>query len=175
MLRPATDDDLERMRAWRNQDANRAVSNHAHLISAEEHQAWWRSVSTDPGRRVLVLEIEDEPCGVVTFFGLAPIDAPEVGSWGFYLDHDRLAASGQQFSAWNIVMRAAVNYAFDELGLAELHAEVLEHNEAVRAMNRRFRFVEGEPEPRRIDGREVVVIPVSLRREDRRQPKGAQR
>jgi hypothetical protein len=35
-------------------------------------------------------------------------------------------------------------------------------------MNRRFRFVEGEPESREADGRTITVIPISLKRENRR-------
>ncbi len=68
-------------------------------------------------------------------------------------------------------MKEATAYAFDELGLDLLTGEVLEHNTVVRQMNRRFRFVEGEPEPV-ADGREITVIPIRLRKEDRRKPKG---
>ena len=47
---------------------------------------------------------------------------------------------------------------------------MLDGNDAVRTMNRRFRFTEGEPEEREADGRTITVYPISLRREDRRQP-----
>ena len=86
MLRPATADDLPNMLAWRNQDANRSVSIHQHLITAEEHAAWWSRVSQDPTKRVLMFEYASRPLGVVTFFDLDP-DARSA-SWGFYLDHD---------------------------------------------------------------------------------------
>jgi RimJ/RimL family protein N-acetyltransferase len=69
------------------------------------------------------------------------------------------------------VMREATAYAFDELGLDVLTGEVLEHNAVVRQMNRRFRFVEGTPEIRYADGRELTVIPISLRKQDRRKGK----
>ncbi len=69
-------------------------------------------------------------------------------------------------------MKDATGYAFDELGLDELHGEVLEHNAVVRQMNRRFRFVEGEPETRSADGREITVFPISLHKDNRRKPKG---
>jgi RimJ/RimL family protein N-acetyltransferase len=73
--------------------------------------------------------------------------------------------------AWIEVMREATSYAFDELGLEVLTGEVLEHNTVVRQMNRRFRFTEGTPEQRYADGREITVIPISLRKQDRR-PRG---
>jgi hypothetical protein len=49
---------------------------------------------------------------------------------------------------------------------------VLEHNTVVRQMNRRFRFVEGEPELRYAGGREITVFPISLHKDNRRKPKG---
>lgn len=164
MLRPAGDDDVLVMREWRNQAANREVSLQQHVIGLEEHRAWWQRVQGDPSRRVLVFEVDGDARGIVSFFDLDG----DHGSWGFFLDHDRAAADGTAFLLWTRVMREAVAYAFDELGLAVLTGEVLAHNEAVRVMNRRFGFVEGEPETRDVDGRTVEVYPISLRREDRR-------
>jgi RimJ/RimL family protein N-acetyltransferase len=168
MLRPATDSDLDTIRAWRNQETNRLASINSHEIGAEEHLAWWARTNADPTRRVLVYEHAGVPSGVVTFFDLEP-DAPRrSGAWGFYLDAEGLEAREETLPAWLAVMREAIRYAFDELDLADLHGEVLEHNESVRQMNRMFRFVEGVGEPREADGRTIVVIPISLRREDRR-------
>lgn len=168
MLRPATDADVDTMRAWRNQEQNRLVSIHSHVIGAGEHAAWWARAKDDPTRRVLVYEQDGTPAGVVAFFDLEP-DAPRPrGAWGFYLDAEGLQARDELLPAWLRIMREGVRYAFDELGLDELHGEVLEHNESVRQLNRMFRFVEGDGEPREADGRRVVVIPILLRREDRR-------
>jgi RimJ/RimL family protein N-acetyltransferase len=168
VLRPAEDRDLDSMRAWRNQSANRRVSNTQHVISEDEHRAWWERTKSDPARAVLVLEIDGQACGVVNFFDLDLDGEERSGWWGFFLDHDGLEASGASFVAWNTVMKEAVDHAFDVLGLDLLQGEVHEENEAVRATNRRFRFTEGEPATREIDGRSVRVIPISLRRENRR-------
>jgi len=172
MLRPATDSDLPAMRAWRNQDANRAVSLTQHEIGADEHTAWWAGVQADPARRVLVFELDGRALGVVTFFDLTPATAPERASWGFYLDHDGTAADGTGLLAWTLIMREAVDHAFaappDGLGVDELCGEVLADNEAVRAMNRRFRFAEGTPEVRPVGGTLREVIPIRLTRADHR-------
>jgi RimJ/RimL family protein N-acetyltransferase len=168
MLRPATDADLDMMRDWRNQEPNRLASITSHEISAAEHRAWWEKTSADPTRRVLVFEREDGPAGVVSFFDLALSAPRRSGAWGFYLDAVRLEAQEELMPAWMAVMRDATRYAFDELGLDDLRGEVLEDNVSVRTMNRLFRFVEGEGEPREVDGRRIVVIPILLRREDRR-------
>ncbi|GAA1591083.1 hypothetical protein GCM10009789_51280 [Kribbella sancticallisti] len=168
MLRSATDHDLELIRTLRNQRANREVSINAHEITADEHAAWWAKTSVDPARRVLIYERDGMPAGVVTFFDLTQ----RSGAWGFFLDADRLTESGETLPAWIEVMKEATGYAFDELGLDELTGEVLEHNTAVRQMNRRFRFTEGEPQTRYADGREVTVLPIKLTKDNRRKPKG---
>jgi RimJ/RimL family protein N-acetyltransferase len=167
MLRPARDTDADDIRRWRNQETNRAVSITSHEIGAEEHAAWWAATRADPTRRVLVYERAGVACGVVSFFDLRLDGAPRTGSWGFFLDADGLAERGETLPAWLEIMRAARSYAFDELRLDELRAEVLEHNTVVRQMNRRFRFVEGEPARREVAGRTVTVIPISLSRERR--------
>jgi UDP-4-amino-4,6-dideoxy-N-acetyl-beta-L-altrosamine N-acetyltransferase len=169
MLRPATESDVAAMRGWRNQPANREVSIHPHEISAEEHAAWWKRVREDSTRRVLVFQYDGRPLGIVNFFDLDP--GSRTGSWGFFLDNETTTAEGTAMMAWMQVMKDATSYAFDELDLDVLEAEVLEDNEAVRQMNRRLRFTEGEPETHE-DGR--VFYPITLRREDRRQPKRGQ-
>jgi RimJ/RimL family protein N-acetyltransferase len=149
MLRSASEDDVETIRAWRNQEPNRLVSISSHEIGAEEHAAWWARTRVDPTRRVLVYERDGVPAGVVNFFDLDGT----TGGWGFYLDAEGLAARGETLPAWLEIMREAVDYAFDELRLAELRGEVLEHNTAER---------------RDADGRTIVVIPIALNRENRR-------
>ncbi|MGK5444352.1 GNAT family N-acetyltransferase [Micromonospora sp. URMC 105] len=166
MLREATEDDVNLMLSWRNQETNRQVSKNSHEITAAEHAAWWSRVRADPGRRVLVYVHDGRPCGVVTFFDLR-LDGPRTGSWGFYLDAEGLAERGETLPVWLAVMRAAVDHAFDELRLDRLDGEVLADNIVVRRMNRRFRFVEGTEERQVHDGREIGVVPISLHRDNR--------
>jgi len=167
MLRTATEADVDTIRRLRNQQANRDVSITSHEISADEHAAWWAKTSKDPSRRVLIYERDGAIAGVVNFFDLEGTS----GAWGFFLDAHGLAERGETLPAWIEVMREATAYAFDELGLDVLTGEVLQHNAVVRQMNRRFRFVEGTPEVRYADGRELTVIPISLRKQDRRKGK----
>ena len=168
MLRAATDDDVDLILALRNQPANRDVSITSHEITPDEHAGWWAKASIDPARRVLIYERDGRTAGVVNFFDLEQ----STGAWGFFLDADGLAERGETLPAWIEVMKEATGYAFDELGLDELTGEVLEHNTAVRQMNRRFRFTEGEPQTRYADGRELTVLPIRLLKDNRRRPKG---
>jgi RimJ/RimL family protein N-acetyltransferase len=172
VLRRATDGDVETIRILRNQRPNREVSINAHVISADEHAGWWDKTRLDRSRRVLIYERGGVTAGVVNFFDLALDATPRTGAWGFYLDAVGLAERGETLPAWIEVMKEATSYAFDELGLDDLHGEVLEDNAVVRQMNRRFRFVEGEPQVRLADGREITVVPISLNKDNRRKPKG---
>lgn len=176
MLRPAVDSDMEMMLRWRNQPANREVSINNHEISPEEHEHWWSRAQVDPTRRVLVFEYGGRSLGIVNFFDLDLISETghRTGAWGFFLDNETLTAEGTTLTAWMQVMKDATNYAFDDLGLDLLTGEVLDGNEAVRVMNRRFGFTEGEAAERETDGRRITVFPIQLRREDRRQPKRGQ-
>ena len=171
MLRAAGQSDVRTMLAWRNQPANRGVSNTRHVITADEHLSWWNRTKDDPTRRVLVFEVDGRPRGIVSFFDLSLEGSPRTGSWGFYLDNETAAAEGTAMLLWTRVMSEAVEYAFDTLELDLLEGEVLEHNESVRAMNRRYRFTEGTPEKRQVDGRTIWVIPIFLHRKDRRSPR----
>ena len=169
MLRIANEADVETIRRWRNQEPNRDVSIQRHEISEAEHARWWAAACSDPTRRVLIFEYADQPAGVVNFFDLSTV-APRTASWGFFLDAEGLDARGESLPAWIDLMWQAIGYAFDELGLDELRAEVLAHNTVVRRMNQRFRFVEGVPVEQTVDGRRIEVVPIALSRHDRRRP-----
>lgn len=162
MLRAATDSDTDDIRRWRNHPQVRAVSLSSHEITPEEHAAWFAAARADARRRVLIFEYEGRPAGVVNFTDVDP--TARSASWGFYLDFEGLEERGETLPAWMDVQREAIAYAFDDLGVDRLDAEVLEHNVVVRRMNRRFGFTEGEPMPTMIDGALVNVYPIHLSR-----------
>ena len=168
MLRLATNSDIDRIRQWRNHPVVRAVSTTSHEITEAEHAAWWSRARADTRTRVLIFELDDEPCGVVTFTDIETADAAGVdgqtATWGFHLDVESLDRQGRTLSAWLTLVGDAIGYAFDDLKLEVLRGEVLEHNTVVRRMNRRFGFVEGEPIERDIGGQVVRSRPIELRR-----------
>lgn len=155
MLRPAADADVDAIRTWRNHPDVRAVSLTRHVISPEEHRAWWEATSARSDREVFIYERHGVPSGVVTFFDLDR----EAGTswWGYFLDNAGLSERGELLPAWIEIQRQAVRFAWDDLRLAELHGEVLDDNEAVRRFNKRNGFEEIETDEREIDGERVVV------------------
>lgn len=159
MLRSPTDEDRERVRAWRNHPQVRAMSFTTHEITASEHAAWWERVVADPARSIHVFEHEGIPAGVVTF----EQQDDGVVEWGFYLDVDGLESRGQLLGAWFAIFGEGIDHAFGTLGASRLHGDVLTDNQAVRQIHRRFGFAETDVHERDIDGRPREVAHVELR------------
>lgn len=140
MLRPATDQDRDRVLVWRNHPEVRTVSLTQHVISRTEHERWWERAAADDTRQILIYERDGLPSGVVSFWDLTEDSA----WWGYYLDNDGIDERGVRFPAWISIQREAVKYARDVLGLSELHGETLTSNQSVREFNARQGFEELE-------------------------------
>jgi RimJ/RimL family protein N-acetyltransferase len=173
VLRSAEDRDRDAILAWRNHPEVRAVSLSKHLITVDEHAAWWIRTIRDPSRQVLVYERAGTPCGVVNFFDITDVGGDRSAWWGFFLDVDGLQARGELLTAWLEIMREAVDHAVDELRLDVLHGEVLAENEGVRAGNRRLRVRELGTEQRVIDGETKTIVRLALHAEDVRARRAA--
>lgn len=159
MLRPATDEDREPVRSWRNHPEVRAVSLTQHEIGPAEHAAWWQRVAADRTRTVLIYERGGIPAGVVSLWDI-DWDAGTLW-WGYYLDNAGLTARGELLPAWIQIQRDALTYvdALRDKGrrITVMEAEVLDANEAVRSFNRRQGFAEVETYVRDIDGTPTLV------------------
>jgi len=60
-------DDSERLFAWRNDSAIRAVSRNSDFINWEDHSCWFASLLNDPNRVLLIGQRDGVPIGVVRF------------------------------------------------------------------------------------------------------------
>lgn len=135
VLRVMRDDDVERVRYWRNLERVRRNMYTDHLISDDEHRAWFESVRDRPDTRLLIYEEESIPIGFVSFTGINIRD--QRATWAFYIGAEsvrRGAGSRMEF--------LALDYAFDSLALRKLTCEVLAFNHSVVKMHRKFGFVE---------------------------------
>lgn len=148
MLRPATDQDRDRVLVWRNHPEVRTVSLTQHVIDRTEHERWWERAKADDTRQILIYERDGLPSGVVSFWDLTEDSA----WWGYYLDNDGVDERGVRFPAWISIQREAVKYARDVLGLSELHGETLTSNQSVREFNARQGFEELEVATRASEG-----------------------
>jgi len=82
-LRDLDKDDLDLVLEWRNAEHVRAVMFTDHVISREEHHAWFEKIRHDETVRYLILQRGFTPEGVVNF---TCIDRANLKCfWGFYL------------------------------------------------------------------------------------------
>jgi len=131
-LRLMTDEDVGLVLEWRNKAKIRAAMYTDHVISAEEHAAWWASASVHPSKRILIFAADGRPIGHVNF---VQIDGNGTAYWGFYMGEDEVPLNA------GIAMEfVALEYAFGELGLRKLLCEVLESNAPITRLHERFGF-----------------------------------
>lgn len=64
-LRPATIDDASLLLEWRNDPLTREASVNTDPVGWDGHVEWFRSSLTNPNRKLLVVEVNEEPVGTV--------------------------------------------------------------------------------------------------------------
>ncbi len=134
-LREMTEDDLGVVLEWRNLESVRAYMYTDHIISMEEHRAWYSRAKKDPTSVYLICEEQGAAIGVVNFVQIDHTN--EKAFWGFYLGQQ----SGPR-GRGSIMEYLALEYAFGQLGLRKLCGEVLSFNDHVLKLHNKFGFLE---------------------------------
>lgn len=112
--------DLEQVLSWRNHLNVRRYMYTQHEISLAEHSRWFARASQDPGRHLLVFEINETPLG---FINIHQIANGGIADWGFYAAPDAPKGSGGALG------EAALRYAFETVRLHKLCGQALAFNE----------------------------------------------
>lgn len=133
-LRSVCESDLSMILTWRNAENVRNNMYTNHMITAEEHLKWFKKIVKDESYKLLILEIDSEPKGVVNF---SKIDKHNNHAyWGFYSGVTEERGIGSKMEV------IALMYAFEVLGLNKLNCEVLSFNERVISFHKKFNFHE---------------------------------
>lgn len=133
-LRPIQDRELSLMLSWRNAPAVRANMYTRHVISEQEHVAWWSRTSQRADQLYFMYENASQPLGIV---GITSIDTMNSNcSWAFY------AAPGAPKGTGSRMEYLALEHVFSELKLHKLYCEVLAFNTPVIKLHRKFGFVD---------------------------------
>ncbi len=82
-IRSLREEDLPKVLAWRNSDRIRANMYNDHLITLEEHSAWFQRIQQDRNSQHLIFEYDDCPVGVINITQIDPQN--NKCYWGFYL------------------------------------------------------------------------------------------
>ena len=129
-----TEEQKKAVREVRNQESVRKSMYTEHEIPLNEHLAWVERLKTDTRQIVFVVLVEGIVSGVVS---VNAIDRLHLKSdWAFYLDENVRGGLGAALEF------RLINFVFNELGLEKLNCEVIETNEAVVKMHKKFGFIE---------------------------------
>jgi UDP-4-amino-4,6-dideoxy-N-acetyl-beta-L-altrosamine N-acetyltransferase len=128
--------DLDTVLEWRNRPDVRANMYTNHVISCDEHSAWWGRTEKDTTKRYFVFVLDGAPSGVIAFTEIS--ERHRTATWAFY------SSNPQRRGIGTLMEEAALDYAFRTLGLEKLSCEVLGFNTPVVKFHRKFGFrVEG--------------------------------
>ncbi|WP_238348334.1 UDP-2,4-diacetamido-2,4,6-trideoxy-beta-L-altropyranose hydrolase [Pseudomonas sp. RW10S2] len=159
-LRSIQDDELELMLAWRNAPSVRSNMYTRHVISLEEHLAWWQRARLRADQQYLMYEFNGVPCGIVGFTDID--DSNSTASWAFYADPEAPKGTGSRMEF------LALEHAFDVRRLHKLSCEVLAFNSGVVRLHQKFAFtVEGVlRQQHRVNDEWVDIVCLGLLREE---------
>ena len=133
-IAPVTEGDRERLLVWRNQpDVSRWMYTD-HVISQDEHDAWFSRMLADPTVRYWVLEWDSRPVGVVNLASISLLH--QRCEWAIYLGD--ASARGTGTAAGAAVL--SLDHAFGSLGMARVACEALAENHRAIALYERLGF-----------------------------------
>lgn len=134
-LRPMEEADLEKVLEWRNSKRIRINMFTDHIITMDEHQAWFNRVKQSQSAIHKIFQFQGCPVGMVSFTN---IDRHNNRCyWGFYLGEEALPRRT------GLVMGfLGVKYAFEELGIRKLCGEVFAFNTSSIGFHKKLGFSE---------------------------------
>jgi len=134
-LRLIEEQDLNKVLEWRNSDRIRMNMYTDHLISLEEHRAWFTRLKNNKKNISLVFEYKNEPVGVMNFTGID--EQNKKCTWGFYLGEENLPkGTGLALGYFGL------QYAFEKMNIRKLSGEVFGFNTASYHFHKKLQFVE---------------------------------
>ena len=135
-LRALSDDDNERLFAWRNTPEVAAYMYTDHRISPEEHARWFAGIAGDPRRAYWIIVVDGSPVGLANFYDIDRTHGR--AAWAYYLADPGMRGKG----VGGFVEYLMIEQAFGGLKLRKLWCEVLASNEAVWRLHQKFGFKE---------------------------------
>lgn len=133
-LRSITENDLELVLEWRNSFRVRNYMINNHIITINEHRAWFNRQLHDDSSICLIFEFHNEPVGVLNF---SDIDRERgICFWGFYLGRENLPKG-----TGTTMATLGIEYAFQNLKMQKICAKVLEFNHASIRIHQKLGFV----------------------------------
>lgn len=133
-INKCSDEQKKIIRDIRNLKSIRKSMFTDHEISLDEHMSWLEKLKIDKRQIVFVVLVDNVVSGIVS---VNTIDMLNLKSdWAFYLVENVRGGLGAVLE-FNLI-----NFVFDVLRLEKLNCEVIEKNDAVVKMHKKFSFNE---------------------------------
>lgn len=124
-----------KIRDIRNEDSVRKAMYTDHIIGINEHLGWINRLKQDNRQIVFAVTCADYgPVGVVSVNAIDQLH--KKADWAYYLTEHGRGGLGSALEY------AFINFIFDTLGLEKLNCEVIEGNDVVVKIHKRFLFKE---------------------------------
>ncbi|MDB9453402.1 UDP-4-amino-4,6-dideoxy-N-acetyl-beta-L-altrosamine N-acetyltransferase [Dolichospermum circinale] len=134
-LRPLQKSDLEMVLSWRNSERVRANLYTDHIISLEEHQAWFKKIKDEPTVDYLICEFQNHPIGLVNFTNIDKNN--NKCYWGFYLGE-----TATPLGSGGALSFISMEYIFEIVDFRKVCSEVLSFNNKSLKLHKRLSFQE---------------------------------
>ena len=123
------------VRKMRNQKSIRKWMYSTDKISTETHKRWLQNTTTKENKIVFVIYKKSDPVGVVS---VDDIDKENKrSSWAFYIKEGHRGGGLGSLIEYNLI-----NFVFEELELRKLNCEVIQGNDPVVKLHKKFFFEE---------------------------------
>lgn len=134
-LRPIEDSELEMMLSWRNAPEVRENMYTTDIISLENHLKWYDGIRNNKKMCYLMyVDTMNTPLGIVAFTDMNFKN--KTSFWAFYAAPYAPTGTGSKMEF------LALEYIFNHLNFHKLNCEVLEFNQSVVKLHKKFGFIE---------------------------------
>ena len=134
IIRNIADCELELMLSWRNAPGIRNNMYTRQVISLGNHLKWWSIIRCKADQRYFMYEYMGRPLGIISFNDIDLINGNS--AWAFYASPEAPKGTGSRMEF------VALEYAFLQMKLNRLYCEVLDFNQPVVSMHKKFGFTE---------------------------------
>lgn len=138
LLKPVQQDDLEQLRVWRNCPEIRSQMLDQREISPQQQQRWFEAICSDKRQMQFVIYYKNQKvgaCNLKSPTALAVAECETVDT-GFYLGEAKYRGTILAFFA----ALALNQYAFQQLGIRQLQAQVKSSNSAALRFNQQLGY-----------------------------------
>lgn len=132
-LRSLTEDDLPTVLEWRNSERIRSNMYTDHVITSDEHRAWFWDAADDDHSRYLIVEYRRKPVGLSYFTDMDRVNGTCL--WGFYV-----GSSDAPRGTGTALGFLSMDFIFEQEQLRKVCGEVLAFNEPSQKLFNRLGF-----------------------------------